>query len=101
MATKITLNANTLTDRQILNRLKKMDALKREADALKEEAENIRADLIAALGQCDKDNDMFRLKYTEYESKGLDTKKLKGEFPELWDMFPKTTKTSRFTYEVK
>ena len=101
MATKITLNATALTDRQILNRLKKMDALKREADALKEEAENIRSGLIAALGQCDISNDLFRLKYTEYQSRGLDTKKLKSEMPELWERFPKTSQTSRFTYEVK
>lgn len=89
------------TERQILNRLRKMDTLKAEADALKTEADNIRAELISALGTCEIDSDYFKLKYTEYEEHGLDTKKLKKERPELWETFPKVTTKSRFTYSVK
>lgn len=89
------------TERQILNRLRKMDALKAEADLLKAEADSIRAELVSALGVCEIDNDYFKLKYTEYEEHGLDTKTLKKERPELWETFPKVTHKTRFTYSVK
>lgn len=67
---------------------------------LEAEAEALKAAMIAEMESKGIDNlqvDVYTVRYTEYESKRLDTTAIKAELPDLAERFTKITKTRRFS----
>ena len=90
-----------LTDRQILNRLKKLqDAEQRKKDA-EREIEALRAEIIGDAERLDINADAFAVKYTLVTSARIDSKRLKEERPDIYAEYTKEITSARFTYKIK
>lgn len=92
---------NRLTDRQILNRLKKLEELKRVEKETKAAIDAIKADIIGDAQKIDLDTAAFSVKLTPFEKTVFDGKRLKEELPEIYAAYCSTKAESRFTYKIK
>ena len=89
-----------MTERMILNRIKKLDAIAAQQKALEEQAEAIRneikadmeekgVDEIAAFGRI--------ARWKEIISSRLDSKALKAALPDVYSQYTRQTSSRRFT----
>lgn len=69
-----------MTERQIENRIKKLQAIEVQQKVLEEQAETLKAEIKA-----------------DMESKGLDGKALKAALPEIYNQYCKVSASRRFT----
>lgn len=89
----------TLTDRQIDNRIRKLSELEKEAKKLKKEIEEIKNEIKSVMNSEEIRTTKWVIRNTEYESEKLDTKRLKEEHAALCAEYVKTVKSSRFSYK--
>ena len=95
-----TVNPNALTDRQIDNRLKKLDTIKAQIAALKKEADAIQDDIINGLPDHVHNTTRYKINYTTFERNTIDTKALKTELPDIAEKYTKTSTQTRFSYSA-
>lgn len=89
-----------MTNRQLDNRIKKLQALEAQQEALEAQAEAIRAELKAELqsnGEDEHQTGTFIIRWKEIVSSRLDSKALKAAFPDIAGQFTRKTTTRRFT----
>lgn len=92
----------TLTDRQINNRLAKLEALEAEKKELEALMEALKDELKAELGDLEHyETASYKLNYTNVTTERLDSKALKKALPDVYGTYAKTTESRRFSYYAK
>ena len=89
-----------MTERQIENRVKKLQELEAQQKALKAEAEEIKNVLKAELESQELEElktKSFIIRWKEVVSSRLDSKTLKAELPEIYRKYCKSSSSKRFT----
>lgn len=89
-----------MTNRQMDNRVKKLQEIEAQQKALEAQAEAIRAELKAELeaqGEDEHHTGNFIIRWKEIISSRLDSKALKAAFPDIAGQFTRQTTSKRFT----
>lgn len=89
-----------MSERMLLNRIKKYKELEARKKALEEEMEAVKADLLAdmeAKGLEEQKAGNWVIRWTKVLTNRLDSKALKAELPELAARFTKQTESRRFS----
>lgn len=89
-----------MTNRQLDNRIKKLQALEAQQKELEAQAESIRAELKAELqanGEDEHRTGNFIIRWKEIISSRIDSKALRAASPDIAGQFTKQTSTRRFT----
>ena len=89
-----------MTERQIENRVRKLQELEAQQKALEAEAEEIKTVLKAELeaqGLEELPTKSFIIRWKEVVSNRLDSKSLKAELPEIYNKYCKSSSSKRFT----
>lgn len=92
-------NQNTLTDRQIDNRVKKLAELEAETKRIKKEIDSLKAEIKSAMSGDELTTANWIIKNTVYDRVTIDSKRLKADFPEVYRECSKTSQSSRFSYK--
>lgn len=91
-----------LTNRQINNRIARIEELANEIKELQALQESIKDELKLYMGTNEHvETELYKLNYTNVETERLDTKALKSDLPDVYGKYTKTTKSRRFTYYDK
>ena len=89
-----------MTNKQIDNRIKKLQGLEAQVKDLEAQAEAIRAELKADLeskGETEHNTGSFIIRWKEIISSRLDSKALKAALPDVFESFSRESVTHRFT----
>lgn len=89
-----------MTERQIENRIKKLQAIEARQKVLEDQAEEIKAELKADLegkGLEELKTKNFVVRWKEIVSSRLDGKALKTAFPDIYNQFCRKSNSRRFT----
>ena len=89
-----------MTDKQLDNRIKKLQALEAQQKELEKQAEAIRAEIKADMeskGEDEHNTGNFIIRWKEIITSRLDSKALKNAFPDVFDSFCKESRSRRFT----
>ena len=90
----------TMTNRQLDNRVKKLQDLEAQIKALEEQADAIRDEIKADLtekGEDEHNTGAFLIRWKEIISKRLDSKALKAALPDVFATYSKESSSRRFT----
>lgn len=87
-----------LSDRQIDNRIKKLAELEEETKKIKKEVEAIKAEIISAMPAAELTTSHYKIHYTTYPQKRIDTAALKKALPEVAEKYTKISQSHKFTY---
>lgn len=90
-----------LTERQIYNRLKKIDALKAQIKTLETEEQKLRAEILGDAEAVAIDSDWFTLDAGKEPYKRFDSTLLKKEQPEVYSQYLGTAFRAKFRYKIK
>lgn len=91
-----------LTNRQINNRINKLEELAREIKELEALQDAIKDELKAHMGDSEHiETELYKLNYAKVETERLDSKALKNDLPDVYGKYTKTTKSRRFSYSDK
>ena len=90
-----------LTERQILNRLKKIAEAERRKKELEKEIETLRAEIIGDAEMLARETADFIVRYTPVTTERIDTKRFKEDHPALAAAYTKGTTSMRFSYKLK
>lgn len=89
-----------MTNKQLDNRIKKLQALEAQQKELEKQAEEIRAELKADLeskGEEEHDTGNFIIRWKEIITNRLDSKALKKALPDVFAMYSSVSTSRRFT----
>lgn len=89
-----------MTEKQIENRIKKLQAIEAQQKTLEEQAEAIRTELKQELegkGLNEMKTKNFMIRWKEIVSNRLDGKALKASFPDIYNQFCRQSSSRRFT----
>ena len=89
-----------MTNKQLDNRVKKLQEIETRQKELEAQAEAIRAELKADLeakGEEEHDTGSFIIRWKEIISRRLDSKALKAALPDVFESFSRESSTRRFT----
>lgn len=89
-----------MTNRQLDNRVKKLQDLEAQIKALEEQADAIRDEIKADLtekGEDEHSTGNFIIRWKEIISKRLDSKALKAALPDVFATYSKESSSRRFT----
>lgn len=89
-----------MTERQIENRIKKLQAIEEQQKVLSAEAEALKAEIKADLEEKGVDEiktESFIVRWKEIISSRLDGKALKEALPEIYNQYCKESSSRRFT----
>ena len=89
-----------MTDRQLDNRIKKLQAIEARQKELETQAEAIRNELKADLeskGEDEHNTGSFIIRWKEIINRRLDTKSLKAELPDIFSLYVQESVSRRFT----
>ena len=89
-----------MTDRQINNRITKLQGIEAQMKELEAQAEAIRAELkvdLESKGKDEHNTGYFILRWKEIISSRLDSKALKAALPDVYGQFCKASTSRRFT----
>ena len=89
-----------MTDRQMNNRIARLQAIEAQQKELETQAEAIRAELKADLeskGEEEHNTGSFVIRWKEIISRRLDTKALRAELPEIFTRYTQESTSRRFT----
>ncbi len=89
----------TLTDRQIDNRIRKLAELESDLKRIKKEIDSIKEEIKATMNSDEIRTTKWIIRNTVYERAALDTKRLKSDFPEVYEEYTKVTVSTRFSYK--
>lgn len=93
---------DTLSLRQIDNRIKKLAELDAQITRLKREHDAIKQEIIAGLPNDHVITQHYKVNYSTYSQSRIDTTKLKKDLPDIAREYSRETTQSRFTYtEIK
>lgn len=95
-----TVNPNALTDRQIDNRLAKLEALEAEIKSLKAAADDLKQEIINGLPADHHATKRYKVNYSTFSRSTIDSKALKAELPEIAQKYAKTSVQTRFSYSA-
>lgn len=90
-----------LTERQILNRIRKYEDAKARAKEAEKEADAIRAELIGDREAFDLSTDAYSLMLTPFRKAVFDSKSFRADHPDLWEQYQTSRTETRFTARVK
>lgn len=90
---------NTLTDRQIDNRVKRLAELEENVKRIKKEIDSIKDEIKSAMSSEELTTANWIIKNTVYDRVTIDSKRLKADFPEVYREYSKTSQSSRFSYK--
>ena len=91
----------SLTERQIYNRLRKLEAIEAQIDALEKQKAELRAEIIGEAQEVTIDNTLYSVQYRQIVSRRFDSKAFSAAHPKLYEEFKKPSASSRFTYKFK
>lgn len=92
----------TLTDRQVNNRIAKLEDIEAQIKALEAEANKVKDELKADMGDLEHyETASYKLNYTNVTTERLDSKALKKALPDVYGTYAKTTESRRFSYYAK
>lgn len=89
-----------MTNKQLDNRVKKLQGIESQMKELEEQAEAIRAEIKADLeekGEDKHDTGSFIIRWKEIISRRLDSKALKAALPDVFAAYSKESSTRRFS----
>ncbi len=89
-----------MTNKQIDNRVKKLQAIEAKQKELEEQAEAIRAEIKADLeskGEDEHNTGNFIIRWKEIVSRRLDSKALKAALPDVFTAYTRESVSRRFT----
>lgn len=89
-----------MTERQLENRIKKLQEIEKQQKELDAQAETLKAEIKADLeskGLEELQTKNFVVRWKEILSNRLDGKALKAAFPDIYNQFCKETSSRRFT----
>lgn len=89
-----------MTNRQIENRIKKLQEIESQIAALEQDADAIRSEIKADMeekGIDELQTKNFFIRWKEIFSNRLDSKALKAQMPDVYKMFVTTASCKRFT----
>lgn len=91
-----------MTNKQIDNRIEKLETLEAQIKALEKQAEAVKDELKAELGDSEHlETAKHRLNWARVLTERLDSKALKADRPEVYSEYVKTTESRRFSYSTK
>lgn len=90
-----------LSERQILNRLRKLEAIEAQIKKLEAEKESLRAEIIGDAQEVMIDNPVYSLQFRQIVSRRFDSKTFSADYPQLYDKYRRPVASSRFTYRFK
>ena len=93
-----TVEPRTLTDRQIDNRIKKLSYLENQIKELKKEADALKQSIIDSMTAEHVTTPKYRINYTTFTQRRIDTTAFKKELPEVAERFTKDVISHKFTY---
>lgn len=89
-----------MTNKQLDNRVKKLQGIEAQMKELEEQAEAIRAEIKADLeskGEDEHDTGSFIIRWKEIISRRLDSKALKAALPDVFAAYSKESSSRRFS----
>lgn len=89
-----------MTNKQLDNRVKKLQGIEAQMKELEEQAEAIRAEIKADLekkGEDEHNTGSFIIRWKEIISRRLDSKALKAALPDVFAAYSKESSTRRFS----
>ena len=89
-----------MTDRQLNNRITKLQAIEAQQKELEDQAEAIRAEIKADLeakGEDEHNTGCFIIRWKEIISRRLDSKALKAALPDVFAAYSKESSSRRFS----
>ena len=89
-----------MTNKQLDNRVKKLQGIESQMKELEEQAEAIRAEIKADLeskGEDEHDTGSFIIRWKEIISRRLDSKALKAALPDVFAAYSKESSSRRFS----
>ena len=89
-----------MTNKQLDNRVKKLQGIEAQMKELEEQAEAIRVEIKADLeskGEDEHDTGNFIIRWKEIISRRLDSKALKAALPDVFATYSKESSTRRFS----
>lgn len=89
-----------MTNKQLDNRVKKIQALEAQVKKLEKEAEAIRAEIKADLeskGEDEHNTGSFIIRWKEIITSRLDSKALKAALPDVFNAYSRESSSRRFT----
>lgn len=89
-----------MTDKQIDNRVKRLQALNEEIKALEAKSQALRDELtkeIESRGTEELKTDSFLVRWTTTIRNTLDSKKLRADLPSIYENYLRTTESRRFS----
>lgn len=90
-----------LTERQILNRLHKLDAIKKQMDELKKEMEAIKSEIMGNAEAVTIDSEKFKLDAGKEAYKSFDSTAFKKDQPDVYKSYVKVAFRSKFRFTFK
>lgn len=91
-------NQETLTDRQLNNRIEKLIQLEAESKRIKKEIDAIKAEIKEAFAGT-RETNKYIVTNTVYSRTTVDSKRLKADFPEVYEEYSKTSECNKLTYK--
>ena len=89
-----------MTNKQLDNRVKKLQSIEAQMKELEEQADAIRAEIKADLeakGEEEHDTGSFMIRWKEIISRRLDSKALKAALPDVFAAYSRESTSRRFT----
>lgn len=89
-----------MTNRQMNNRIEKLQGIEAQVKELEAQAEAIRSEIKAELesaGEDEHDTGCFIIRWKEIITRRLDSKALKAALPDVFESFSKESSARRFT----
>ena len=89
-----------LTNKQIDNRVKKLQDIEAQIKELTEQAEAIRDEIkheLDTTGETERQTDNFLIRWTEYITRRIDSKALKAALPDVWATYSSESISRRFS----
>lgn len=87
-----------MTDRQILNRIEKINALEAQKKELEAQLDSLKDEIKADMGELEtKTVGNYTIHYTNVESKRFDTTAFKKAYENLYNLYTKATQSRRFS----
>lgn len=90
-----------MTNRQIDNRIKKLQNIEAQIEELKAQADKLKDEIKSDMEEKKVDEvktENFIVRWKEIVSKKLDSKSLKSEYPDLYSRFSKESVSKRFSF---
>lgn len=91
----------TLTERQLDNRMKKLADLDAQIKAMQDARDALKEEITEAMTGDTLELPSFSVKYTEVTSNRFDSKAFKADHPEMYADYTKESTAKRFTYKAK